>query len=67
MLYTAILVACLSVTPEPVGCRTHEILVTGSAVPYGPALEAQVKAAEWLAQHHELTKLSLTLHAGRAA
>jgi len=73
MLYTAVLIACLAgVTPFgrgplPDGCRAHEMFVNGGANPMSAFLEAQNRAAEWLAQHPGYEKRSLTLKAGRAA
>ncbi len=65
MIYTAVLIACLA--SAPTDCRTHEIIIYGNGIPYGPAMEAQIRAAEWLAQHPELEKRSLTVHVGRRA
>ena len=65
MLYTAVLVACLATSHD--NCRTHEILINASANPITAYIEAQTRAAEWLAQHPELAKQSLTLHPGRSA
>ena len=75
MLYTAVLVACLTtasgesvqVASAPDNCRTHEILINGGANPMSAFIEAQTRAAEWLSQHPGLAKQSLTIHAGRAA
>ena len=70
MLYTAVLVACLSAASGASSsddCRTHEILINGGANPMSAFIEAQTRAAEWLAQHPGLAKQSLTIHAGRAA
>ncbi|GAB2179113.1 hypothetical protein [Dongia sp. agr-C8] len=69
MLYTAVLVACLSTAgaSAPADCRTHEMLITGGVNPMSAFIEAQTRAAEWLAQHPRLAKQSLTIHAGRAA
>lgn len=69
MLYTAVLVACLA-SPSPQGageCRTHEMLINGGANPMSAFIEAQTRAAEWLAQHPGLAKQSLVIHAGRSA
>lgn len=66
MLYTAVLVACLSTAPN-VGCRTHEIIVHGGANPISAFVEAQARAAEWLAEHPGLQQVSLTIHEGRNA
>jgi len=66
-VYTAVLVACLAIKPEPIGCRTHEMLIVAGANPISAFLEAQNRAALWLADRPELAKLSLTLHAGRGA
>lgn len=73
MLYTAVLIACLTgVSPFegdrlPDGCRTHEMFVQGGANPISAFVEAQSRAAEWLAQHPGYEKRSLTIKAGRAA
>jgi len=81
VLYTAVLVACLSSAPgasvqaaasDPGAnasgdCRTHEMLINGGANPMSAFIEAQTRAAEWLSQHPGLAKQSLTIHAGRAA
>lgn len=69
MLYTAILVACLASSQgaQSNDCRTHEMLINAGANPISAFVEAQTRAAEWLAEHPELTQQSLTVHAGRAA
>lgn len=67
MLYTAVLVACLTLKPEPAGCQTHEMLIHAGVNPMGAFVEAQTMAAAWLAARPALQKLSLTLHAGRSA
>ncbi|WP_395022449.1 hypothetical protein [Dongia sp.] len=70
MLYTAVLVACLasaSGVSAPGDCRTHEMLINGSVNPMSAFIEAQTRAAEWLAQHPGLAKQSLVIHAGRSA
>jgi hypothetical protein len=70
VLYTAVLVACLSSAAGASAssdCRTHEILINGGANPMSAFIEAQTRAAEWLSQHPGLAKQSLTIHAGRAA
>jgi len=70
VLYTAVLVACLTSVSggsAPGDCRTHEMLINGGANPMSAFIEAQTRAAEWLAQHPGLAKQSLTIHAGRAA
>jgi hypothetical protein len=69
VLYTAVLVACLaSASPQGTGeCRTHEMLINGGANPMSAFIEAQTRAAEWLAQHPGLAKQSLVIHAGRSA
>jgi hypothetical protein len=69
VLYTAVLVACLaSSSPHGTGeCRTHEMLINGGANPMSAFIEAQTRAAEWLAQHPGLAKQSLVIHAGRSA
>ena len=69
MLYTAILVACLA-TSQPstaADCRTHEMLINGGPNPIMAYVEAQTRAAEWLAQHPGLAQQSLTIHPGRSA
>ena len=63
MLYTAILVACL--TSMPSDCRSHEILIDSSPIPTTAFMEAQIKAVEWLNQHPGLSQHSLTIHPGR--
>ena len=65
MLYTAVLVACLAATPTD--CRTHEMLIEASAIPTAAFIEAQSRAAEWLAEHPGLAQQSLTIRPGRAA
>jgi hypothetical protein len=65
MLYTAILVACMATSPQD--CRTHEMLIEASPIPTAAFVEAQNKAAEWLGNHPDLTKRSLTIKAGRSA
>jgi hypothetical protein len=70
VLYTAVLVACLaspSGAAAPSDCRTHEILISGGANPMSAFVEAQTRAAEWLAAHPGLAQRSLTIHAGRTA
>ena len=70
MLYTAVLVACLATVSPSQGvedCRTHEMFINGGANPMSAFIEAQSRAAEWLAQHPGLAQQSLTIHAGRAA
>lgn len=67
MLYTAILIACLSIKPVPTGCQTHEMLIIAGANPASAYLEAQVKAAEWLADRPQLVLLSLKIHPGKHA
>jgi hypothetical protein len=70
VLYTAVLVACLtshSGAAAPSDCRTHEMLINGGANPMSAFVEAQTRAAEWLAEHPGLIKQSLIIHAGRAA
>ena len=70
MLYTAVLVACLTTAPGSSGgddCRTHEMLINAGANPISAYVEAQSRAAEWLSQHPGLTQQSLTLHPGRTA
>jgi hypothetical protein len=71
VLYTAVLVACLAsasgATSAPGDCRTHEMLINGGANPMSAFIEAQSRAAEWLAQHPGLAQQSLTIHAGRTA
>ena len=65
MLYTAVLVACL--TSAPTDCRNHEILIQSNSVPAAVFMEAQVKAAEWLASHPGLSQQSLVVRPGRSA
>ena len=65
VLYTAILIACLSGTPGD--CRTHEMLITAGANPISAYVEAQTRAAEWLQQHPGLAQHSLTIRPGRSA
>jgi hypothetical protein len=74
MIYTAILVACLATSPalmdaglSSVDCRDHEMLIEAGVSPVSAFLEAQTKAAEWLAQHPGLAQRSLTVKPGRAA
>ena len=70
MLYTAVLVACLASSSgavSPGDCRTHEMLINGGANPMSAFIEAQSRAAEWLAEHPGLAQQSLTIHAGRSA
>jgi hypothetical protein len=43
------------------------MLINGGANPMSAFIEAQSRAAEWLAQHPGLAQQSLTIHAGRAA
>jgi hypothetical protein len=65
MIYTAVLVACLTITPERSGCQTHEMLVMGGANPMSAFVEAQTRASQWLAERPGLQQFSLTIHAGR--
>lgn len=67
MIYTAILIACLSIKPVPTGCQTHEMLIIAGANPTSAYIEAQTKAAEWLVDRPELTLLSLTIRPGKHA
>lgn len=69
MLYTAVLVACLAVSPalSHDECRTHEMLITAGPNPITAFVEAQTRAAEWLLQHPGLAQQSLTIHPGRSA
>jgi hypothetical protein len=67
MLYTAVLVACLAIKPELVGCRTHEMLVQAGANPITAYVEAQTRAAQWLADRPGLQQFSLTIRPGRNA
>jgi len=64
MLYTAVLVACMAAAPQD--CQTHEMLIEASPVPTAAFLEAQNKAAQWLGDHPDLTKRSLTIKAGQS-
>jgi hypothetical protein len=65
VLYTAILIACMS--GSPADCRTHEMLITGGANPVSAYVEAQTRAAQWLQEHPGLAQHSLTLRPGRSA
>jgi len=65
VLYTAILIACISGAPSE--CRTHEMLITAGANPITAYVEAQTRAAEWLQQHPGLAQHSLTIRPGRSA
>lgn len=67
MLYTAVLVACMSLIPEPKDCRTHEFLVQGGPIPISAAIEAQNLAAQWLTEHPGLQQLRLTIEKGVSA
>jgi hypothetical protein len=69
VLYTAVLIACLaSAQPSSAGeCHTHEMLINAGANPITAYVEAQSRAAEWLAQHPGLAQQSLTIRPGRAA
>ena len=68
MLYTAVLVACLSTAgASPGDCRTHEMIINGGTNPTSAFVEAQTRAAQWLAEHPGLAQKSLTIHAGRSA
>ena len=69
MLYTAVLVACLT-TSQPsasADCRSHEMLINAGPNPITAYVEAQTRAAEWLSQHPGLAQQSLTIHPGRNA
>jgi ABC-type nitrate/sulfonate/bicarbonate transport system substrate-binding protein len=63
------LVACLAASQSSSHgeCRTHEMLINAGANPISAYVEAQTRAAEWLAQHPELAQQSLIIHPGRAA
>jgi hypothetical protein len=73
VLYTAVLVACLasaqgasaSDASAPGDCHTHEMLINGGANPMSAFVEAQSRAAEWLAEHPGLAQRSLIIRAGR--
>jgi hypothetical protein len=65
MIYSAILVACL--VSAPTVCRSHEMLIESSPIPYAAFLEAQNKAAEWLTKHPDLRQQRLTIRPGRSA
>lgn len=65
MLYTAILIACLA--SSPADCRTHEMLISAGANPVSAFVEAQARAAEYLALHPELEQKSLAIRVGRSA
>jgi hypothetical protein len=43
------------------------MFIDGSANPMAAFIEAQSRAAEWLAEHPSLAQRSLTIHAGRSA
>jgi hypothetical protein len=43
------------------------MLINGGANPMSAFIEAQSRAAEWLAEHPGLAQQSLTIHAGRTA
>jgi hypothetical protein len=64
VIWSAILVACM--VSAPADCRTHEMLVT-SPMPTAAYIEAQARAAEWLAQHPDLRQIRLTIRPGRTA
>jgi hypothetical protein len=66
MLYTAILVACIALEP-PTDCRTHEMIVMAGVNPISAYVEAQSRAAQWLAERPGLVQRSLTIRPGRAA
>ena len=63
MIWTAVLVACL--VSAPTDCRTHEMLIEGSPIPYAVNVEAQVRAAQWIAEHDGLVMKSLEIRPGR--
>lgn len=65
MLYTAILIACL--VSDPSDCKTHEMIIQGNGIPYAPAVEAQSRAAAWLAEHPGYAKKTLKVVVGRGA
>jgi hypothetical protein len=65
MIYSAILVACL--VSAPTDCRSHEMLIEASPIPYAAFLEAQNQAATWLAKHPDLRQQKLTIRPGRGA
>jgi hypothetical protein len=67
VLYTAVLIACLSQPSGAGDCHTHEMLINAGANPITAYVEAQTRAAEWLAQHPGLAQQSLTIHPGRSA
>ena len=62
MIWTAMLVACL--VSAPTDCRSHTILVTAGANPVSAYVEAQARAAEWVAERGLVMK-SLRVVAGR--
>lgn len=64
MLYTAVLIACMATSPQD--CQTHEMLFESSPIPTTAFIEAQNKAAEWLDDHPDLTKRSLTIKVGQS-
>jgi hypothetical protein len=43
------------------------MLIDAGANPISAYIEAQTRAAEWLAKHPELAKQSLTIRPGRSA
>ena len=65
MLYTAILVACLTAAPD--SCRSHEMDIEAGASPVSAFVEAQSRAADWLLHHPELAQRSLIIRSGRSA
>lgn len=70
MLYTAVLVACLTSSQGPTlegDCRTHEMLINAGPSPVSAYIEAQTRAVEWLAAHPGMAQQSLTIHPGRSA
>lgn len=62
MIYQAILVACL--VSAPTDCRAHEMLIQ-AAMPTAAFIEAQTRAAAWLAERPELVQRDLRLVVGR--
>jgi hypothetical protein len=64
MIWTAILLACTVAAPTT--CRTHELYLDAH-MPTAAAVEAQARAAAWLALHPGLVQRRLVIVAGREA
>jgi len=60
----AILLACL--ISAPTDCRTVELILT-ETMPVPQAIEAQTRAAEWLAKHPGMVSHGVKIVQGRAA